>query len=216
MPCLSVEHSKKNLKYRQDSIYCVGDEVDQYWGSMFDKDPDALHTPNSELYECQRRLTGWYRAFPQMKLAISNHGLRWAKKAFKAGIPSQMLIPYQKLISAPRGWVWREDWEIRFRHKMVYMIHGLGYGGMYAYRHAALDNGCNTVFGHLHANAGIARIKTKRQDIWGMNVGCLINVPAYAFHYGKDARFKPWLGAGVVLDGGRTPLLIPYERFRDV
>lgn len=207
--CKAVQ---RDFRIPPANVLCVGDELDQYWGGLWDKDPDALHTPNSELYESRRVLHAWYRAFPEMRLAVSNHGLRWAKKAFKAGIPSQMLRSYQELIGAPKGWRWQHQWLVKERRPFL-LIHGMGYGGMNAFRQAPLDQGVSTVFGHLHANAGIAHIVTGNQALWGMNVGCLIDVEAYAFNYGKDSRFKPWRGVGVVVDGGLTPILVPYERF---
>ncbi len=207
--CLAV---KREFRIESDAIFNVGDEVDQYWGGLWDKDPDALHTPNSELGESLERLKAWYRAFPMMRLATSNHGMRWAKRASKAGIPSQMIRKYQEVLQAPAGWVWKDRWLIEMAKAKVLMFHGVGYGGTYAYRQAAVDKGVNTVFGHLHSNAGIAPVVTDVGTRWGMNVGCLIDPTAYAFHYGKDMKFMPWLGIGIVIDGGLTPILIPYER----
>lgn len=206
--------TKRELRIPDDNIYCVGDEVDQVMGSLYKKDIDGSYTANQEIAESKRRLREWYRTFPQMKLATSNHGMRWARKAFEAEIPSQMLRSYQDMLEAPKGWVWKDAWQINAKHRRIKMIHGVGYGGMYAFRHAPMDHGQCVVFGHLHANAGISHIETASQSIWGMNTGCLIDTHAYAFNYGKDNRFKPWLGLGVVIDGGRTPVLIPYERLK--
>lgn len=203
----------KDFGVDPDNIYCVGDEVDQYFGSLYKKDIDGSHTANQEIAETKTRLRGWFRAFPDLKIATSNHGQRWARKAFEAEIPAQMMKSYQEVLGAPEGWRWRDFWDIKADKREIRMIHGVGYGGMYAFRHAALDQGKCVVFGHLHANAGISHIVTSSQKIYGMNTGCLIDVQAYAFNYGKDNRFKPWLGLGVIVDGGLTPILVPYERF---
>jgi hypothetical protein len=202
----------KEFKIPPDHIYNVGDEVDQYWGGLWDKDPDALHTPNSELYESKQKLLKWYRAFPQMKLAVSNHGMRWAKRASKAGLPSQMIKSYQEILEAPKGWQWKDEWIIKGKRAPVRMVHGVGYGGAQGARNAAMDAGVSTIIGHLHGHAGISTIRTARQNLWSMNVGCLIDVEAYAFEYGRDSRNKPCLGVGVVVDGGLTPIFVPYER----
>lgn len=207
-----VQKVAKEFRIPKDAMFCVGDEVDQYWGGMWEKDPDASHTATSELQESRRRLQEWYKAFPQMKLATSNHGNRWARKATNAGIPSQFLKAYHDLLEAPKGWVWKDHWLIRMGRAPVHMFHGVGYSGATAYRQAAIDKGLNVVFGHLHSNAGIAHIVTDNGKRWGMNVGALIEPSAYAFHYGRDSKFKPWLGCGIVIDGGLTPILIPYER----
>lgn len=203
----------KEFKIPKTNICCVGDEVDQYFGSLYKKSADGLYTATQELKESTERLKAWYREYPEMKLCTSNHGMRWARKASEAEIPSQMIRAYQEIIAAPKGWQWRDSWVIRGKHRAFKMIHGLGYSGMYAYRQAPLDMGMNTVFGHLHSNAGIAHINTAGQKLWGMNVGSLIDTEAYAFAYNRDHRIKPWLGVGIILDGGLTPQLIPYERF---
>ncbi len=195
-----------------ENVYCVGDEVDQVMGSLYRKDIDGSYTANQEIAESKRRLREWYKAFPLMKLATSNHGQRWARKAFEAEIPSQMIKSYQELLEAPKGWQWKDAWQINAEHRKIHVFHGCGYGGMYAYRQAAMDHGKCVVFGHLHANAGIAHVVTESQSLWGMNVGSLIDTKAFAFNYGKHNRVKPWLGIGIVIDGGLTPILIPYER----
>jgi hypothetical protein len=144
-----------------------------------------------------------------MKVCTSNHGIRWMKKAAEAQIPSELMRSYREVIQAPDGWIWQDAWVFRQLRHPFRVIHGMGYSGMNGHRTAALDGGISTAIGHLHAHAGIAYITTSGQTIWGMNTGCLIDVAAYAFQYGKDARFKPSLGLSVVFDEGRTPIWFP-------
>jgi UDP-2,3-diacylglucosamine pyrophosphatase LpxH len=201
---------QKRYKIDEDAVYCVGDELDLYHGSLHKKDPDADLTPNQEFELAKIKLKEWYKAFPKMKLATSNHGLRWLRKAFEADIPSQILRPYRSLIEAPRGWVWKDRWNIQGAAEQISMIHGMGYSGMYAHRQMALDLGTNVVHGHLHSNAGISFVKTDERQIWGMNVASLIDIPSYAFKYGKYNRNKPMLSVGLALEGGRMPVLVPF------
>jgi UDP-2,3-diacylglucosamine pyrophosphatase LpxH len=208
------KETQREYKIDDDAVYNVGDELDLYHGSMHKKDPDAELTPNQELELARQKLLKWYKAFPKMKLATSNHGLRWLRKAFDADIPSQILVPYRKLLRAPSGWQWKDRWNIQGKARKMSMIHGLGYGGMYAHRHAAMDLATNVIHGHLHSNAGISYINTDEVSRWGFNVGCLIDNEAFCFRYGKHFRHKPILGLGVVLDGGMTPMFIPYERWK--
>lgn len=208
--CQAVARDFKiNLK---DSVYNVGDEVDHYFGGQWEKSVAGHHTALSEIEDSKARLKEWYRAFPHMQLAVSNHGLRWARKAAAAQIPSAMIVPYQKIIEAPKTWVWKERWVIPARHPIL-MIHGMGYTGQNGHRNAAIDSGMNTVIGHLHSHAAISYLKTGASRFWAMNVGCLINETAYCFEYGRYNRQKPVLGVGVVVDGGLTPIFVPYERF---
>ena len=150
---------KQDFKIPQDNILCVGDEVDQYFGSLYRHDPDALHSPCTEIMETRDKIKQWSSKFPKVKFAVSNHGLRWAKKAFDAQIPSQMIKPYQEIIGAPKGWVWKYSWKIKAKYPFQ-MIHGTGYSGHTAHRLAAMDAGMSTVIGHLHSHAGISHVKT--------------------------------------------------------
>jgi hypothetical protein len=179
---------------------------------MYPKTPDASLTANQELALTVGKLQRWYDYFPKMKLATSNHGIRYMKKATASDIPSKILKSYREILEAPVGWQWKDVWEINAKHKIT-MIHGMGYSGHLGHKNAAIDYGTNLVMGHLHSNAGIVKISTAGKRIWGCNAGCLIDVNAMAFDYGKYSRNKPVLTVCVVIDGGLTPMLIPYERF---
>lgn len=209
--CKAVQ---KEYGIPSENILNVGDEVDSYHGGRWPKDPDVPMTARAELQIVRQRLKPWYAAFPKMRLAVSNHGIRWLKKATAAEIPSELLRSHKEILGAPSGWQWKDTWTIKGSRSHFKMLHGLGYGGMYAYRTAAMDQGTNVIFGHLHANAGIAHIVTESKRCWGCNVGSLIDVDSFAFQYGKYNRFKPWLGVGVVLNGGTTPILVPYDGFK--
>lgn len=198
------------FKIPEENIYNVGDELDLYWGSTHKKDPDADMTPRQELRESRKKIAQWIKAFPIMKLAISNHGLRWLRKAFEADIPSEILRSYRSIIDAPKSWIWKERWNIQASRARIAMIHGMGYSGQNGHRNAAMDLGCNVVHGHLHSHAGISYINTDGREIYGFNVGCLIDTSSFAFKYGKYNRSKPVLGCGVVINGGTTPIFIPY------
>jgi hypothetical protein len=43
--------------------------------------------------------------------------------------------------------------------------------------------------------------------IFGMNVGCLVDMKTVAFKYAKKFKFKPTLGLGVITEG--VPQFIP-------
>lgn len=205
--CLSIV---REYKIPLKNILNVGDEIDGYWGSSYNKSPDASMTASGEIEAGRKIMREWYKAFPLMKLAVSNHGLRWAKKASDAEIPSQLLKSYREIIDAPTGWQWKDEWFFDVEHPFR-MIHGMGYSGKDGARNAAIDSNCSTVIGHLHSFAGIHYIRTAGKTIWGMNAGCLIDDKQYAFEYGKYSRNKPIISAAVILDDGRLPIVIPFK-----
>lgn len=202
---------KKHYGIKDEHCLCVGDEIDAVHGSLFAKNPDARHSPITELEDTLERLKQWYAAFPKMKVAVSNHGLRYWKRASDAGIPSRVLRTYKETLEAPKDWYWQDSWIIQASRRPFMMVHGMEYGGQTPYRMAPLIEGMSVVHGHLHSSAGIAYIRTKTQNLWGFNVGSLIDPDAYAFQYSKYSRFKANLGIGVIANGGTTPLWIPYE-----
>lgn len=201
---------QKEFKVPPENVYHVGDEVDQYWGSKYPKYVMSDHTALQEIEETLDRLKLWYRKFPKMKLCTSNHGERWMKKALEAEIPSVLMRRYRDILEAPRTWRWQDKWLVKSKHPFC-IIHGVGYSGQRGHINAAIDNGMSTIIGHLHTHAGVTPIKTNNLTMWGMNVGCLIDEKAYAFHYSKHQRYRPNLGVGVVLDDGKMPVLVPYE-----
>lgn len=207
----------KHYKIPKEHILNVGDELDCYHGGRWPKDPDGKFSASGELATSKAKLREWYEAFPEMKLAISNHGLRWVRKASGAEIPSQLMRSYQEIIEAPPGWEWRPRWKFDTKHPF-HMIHGMGYSGKDGHRNAAIDSGASTVIGHLHSHAGISYLRTGDAGahhgglkIWAANAGCLIDPTQYAFDYGKESRFKPAVGCLIIFNQGSTPMWVPYD-----
>jgi len=201
---------KKHYKIKDEHVYCVGDESDNYWGGAWKKSPDAAHTARQELKASQEEFSRWYNKFPLMKIAISNHGTRWMRKAFDAEIPSQMIRSYCDIIQSPEGWQWRQAWDVK--DKFPWRVeHGDHWGGQYPHKQAALHLGRSVVIGHHHSLAGIEHMQTATQQIWGMITGCLIDFESYAFDYARGSKFKPCLGVGLVTNNGRTPQWLPFE-----
>lgn len=208
---------KKYFKVSDENVINIGDEVDQYFGSLWEQDPDAIHSSVLEIEESKEKLRQWIDAFPYMKVCISNHGMRWARKASAAKIPSVMVKHYQEVLGIPETWQYKLEHKFNTRHPFR-VIHGMGYSGEKGHINAALDSGMSTAIGHLasfggvmHLRRGISEGYNAANKIWAMNTGCLIDTESYAFHYGKDHRSKPTLGCGLVLNSGTTPLFIPID-----
>lgn len=208
---------KKYFKIPDENIINVGDEIDEYFGSLYKKDPNGIHTATSEIHASIDKLKKWQNAFPKMKLCISNHGQRWAKKASEAEIPSAMMRTYQEVLQIKSSWQYKLEWRINSRHPFR-VIHGMGYSGEKGHINAAIDSGMSTCIGHLHSFGGVAHLRKgisdeykTAQSIWAMNTGCLIDVASYAFHYGRESRSKPTLGCGVVINNGTTPIFFPLD-----
>lgn len=173
--------------------------------------PDSPHTANSEIKAAKIALKEWVAVFPKMLVCTSNHGMRWIRKAANADIPSQMIRAYQDVLELPDTWRYADEWTIPTPHPFK-IVHGMQFGGQTPYRKAAEISDMSVAFGHLHSSQGICHIMTyDNKKRWAFNVGCLIDIDGFAFQYGKYNKFKPNLGAGVVFNGGTTPIWIPLD-----
>lgn len=183
-------------RWKCNKVVCIGDEVDFHAISNYDPDPSG-RSSGDELTLAISALKPLYRLFPSVSVCTSNHTARPYKKAFKCGLPSKFLKSYREFLEAPKGWEWRDLWEI----EGVLYIHGEGFSGENAHLKAAKTTMKSTVIGHIHSHGGVGYIQTEFKRIFGMNCGCGVDVNAYAFAYGKNCPSKPTLGAGIVIDG---------------
>lgn len=184
-------------RYRPTEVVCLGDEIDAAALGEWDKDPDQPGAKD-ELDKSIKLLKILYKIFPTVKVCTSNHTSRIYRKAFKAGIPKQVLRTYQEILEAPKTWIWQDSWEI----DAVIYEHGEGFSGAAGALKAAKENMQSTVIGHLHSYAGIQYYANAKYLIFGFNAGCLIDKHNPAFNYGKHIKAKPIIGIGIV-DSGR-------------
>lgn len=201
---------KRHYKVPANRVYCVGDETDQYWGSLYKKSVQAGHTAVQEIEASIDQLRPWYEEFPEMKLAISNHGVRWMKKALEVEVPSQLMRDYKDVIQAPKGWVWQKQWVVQDYHPFI-VEHGDDFAGPTPHLQAANANLYSTAIGHHHTKSGIEYVNGRSGQKWGMVTGCTIDFEAYAFDYARKHLTKPVLSGGLVFNRGTTPVIIPME-----
>lgn len=201
---------KRHYQVPDENVLCVGDEVDQFHGSLYPKEGNEELTAKGELKAAKEKIKEWASYLPLMKIATSNHGMRWLKKAAAVQIPSVLMRTYHEVLGMPEGWQIRDSWTIQTQ-KPFLLKHGLDCSGKTPYRGSAELSPISTVFGHLHSSAGICYVNTAEKSVFSMNVGCLIDVESFAFRYSKWSKFKPCLGAGIVANGGTMPIWVPYS-----
>lgn len=206
--CVSLQDE---FNIPSEHIYCAGDFEDQYNFGRWPKSPDRGHTHLQELEATRKDVKEWGRAFPLLKMCTSNHGTRIEKKAFEAEIPSQLIRSHQEIFEYPKGWELAEEYIVMATKHEFALQHGDGFSGVKGHIDAAMANGLSTAIGHLHSYAGVTHIKTRHQELWAANAGCLVDSSQYAFEYGKHSKFKPTIGALVILDGGRWPVFVPLS-----
>lgn len=199
-----LEYCRKiQEKYDCGTVVHVGDEVDLCAISQWEKDPDGL-SAGSESEQAQIKMQDWFKVFPEVKVCIGNHTARPFRLARTIGIPKKFLKTYEETWGAPKGWKWEEHWEI----DNVLYTHGNGLSGANAAIKLASQYRQNCVIGHIHSEAGVQFNATKKDIVWGMQVGGAIDDKQYAFAYAKDQIKKSIIGCGVVIQG-TTPIYLP-------
>jgi predicted phosphodiesterase len=193
-------------KFGCGQIIHIGDEIDNHAISYHESNPNG-HSPGKEGELALEALQKWYKTFPEVKVCIGNHSALHRRKAQTAGLPDRYIKTFEEAWEAPKGWKWGLQWEI----DNVMFTHGTGSSGQMGAINRAKDNRQSTVIGHVHSFGGVLYLASGRDLIFGLNVGCGIDINAYAMEYGRDFAKRPTLGCGVVMDGGRTGLFVPMD-----
>jgi len=180
-------------EYKCSRVIHIGDLIDSHAISNYASDPNGL-SPKNEILKARKRLKKWFEVFPNVYLCKGNHDKRIALKGKKDKLPNEVFKSFREIWQLPKGWI--DAYEFIFDN--VLYTHGEGYSGKNAHIQAAMDNRMSTVIGHLHSVSGVEYLANSKSIIFGMAVGCGIDVKKYAFEYGKGFRRKPILSCGVV------------------
>lgn len=183
--------------YGVDTVIHIGDLVDNHGLTFHEREP-LLHNATGELQDAREALQEWYRAFPYLTLIQGNHDRLPARQLQKLGMaPSIYLRPLEEVYDMPKGWQVVDDVMI----DDVLYHHGETALGVNGFRKDAESRMCSTVSGHNHSNAGISATATSQELVWGLAVGCGVNMKHMAFAYGRHFTRKPVIACGVVYHG---------------
>lgn len=180
-------------KYGVGQVVCCGDLVDNHALSRFQTEPSAKGAYD-ELDMSIAEVKKFVKAFPRVKMLRGNHDDIPIRQAKTIGMGERYLKSYSELLEIPKTWEIEDEIiinDVLYKHG----INCLGKDGAY---NAAIAERMSTVIGHAHAFAGCKYAANKRDIIFGINVGCGIDIDAYAFAYGKYDKNRPILGCGIV------------------
>lgn len=184
----------------------IGDVCDNHAISFHDSDPDG-HGAGEEAKVARKSLKRWSKAFPKLQICIGNHDALIYRKANAHGLPNSWIKGYNEFWETPQTWQWDFDFDI----DNVKYQHGTGKSGQYAHVKWSESNRQSTVIGHLHSFGGVNYMASKKDLIFGLNVGCGIDISKYAFEYAKNFANRPTLGCGVVYENGHKGIFIPMK-----
>lgn len=202
----ALKFCKQQYKFFNcNAVVFIGDIVDNHAISYHETDPDGLGAAD-ELEAAVKSLKKWFRAFPNAYVCLGNHDLLIERKARTHGLPKRLFKSFKEIIGAPKGWTFGYSFQI----DGVKYMHGTGGGGKNAHIIRAVKNRQSTVIGHFHSTLGIGYMASHKDLIFGMNVGCGIDISSYAMEYGKDFVDRPVLGCGIVFEG-RAATTVPMH-----
>lgn len=195
-----------------DTVIFIGDVVDWHAISFHAKNPECPG-PTDEYELAKQHVRKWAELFPVASVCIGNHDERPRRLARTVNIPDFMLKDYSDIWPA-KNW----EWAWRFKIDGVTYKHGKGCSGIHPAWNLMNKMQQSVVIGHCHTRAGIKGFCNDEHRRFGMDVGCGVDEKMFQFVYQFDNPIRPFLSAGVVIDG--TPYLEPMpcgkgERYHD-
>ena len=181
-------------KWGVTDIVNIGDLVDNHALSRHQTETIAMgsnHEFNISLAEVKK----YTDAFPKGKLTLGNHDMIPYRQAATLGLGTNHMKSFKDLWELPDTWEVAESFVI----DNVLYTHGINAAGVNGAMNLAIKQRLSSVIGHAHSFGGVKYNANARDIIFGMNVGCGIDVDAYAFYYGKFYVNKPTLGCGIVI-----------------
>ena len=198
-------------QYGVGQVVCCGDLVDNHAISRHQTETCAK-SPYDELDMTIAEVKKFTKAFPKVSFCTGNHDNIPERQAATLGIGTRYLKSFHDLLELPKTWVIGEEFII---NNVLYK-HGINCTGKNGALNTALQERMSVVIGHSHSFGGCQYSANPRNIIFGMNVGCGIDIDAYAFAYGKHSKYRPTLGCGIVFSN-TSAIFVPMgaEYFRN-
>lgn len=181
-------------------VVIIGDVIDSHYSSYHETSADGMGG-KAELDLAIRKLSRWYKAFPDADVTLGNHDRIIIRKAQTSNIPSQWIREFGEVLGTPD---WRFVTEVYIDG--VRYVHGDKSGKP---RMAVKRDMVSTVSGHYHTDMYVEWSFGKTRRIFAMAVGCGIDSKAYAMGYMQGGK-KEAIGIGIVI-GGNVAFNVPMD-----
>lgn len=181
------------IKAGVNEVVFIGDIVDMHAISRHQSNPKSKSAYDE--YDLALNEIGKFsKAFPEAKVCIGNHDAIPYRQAATLGMGDIFLKDFKQLWNLP------EEWEIsnEFIIDDVLYKHGINCGGKDGAINTAIQERMSTVIGHMHSNGGCKYVANNQSLIFGLNVGCGVDINSYGMEYGIHFKNKPTLGCGIV------------------
>lgn len=185
----------------------VGDYVDQYAFSGWDKDPDMVHA-SSELEAARKDVAAFEELCGKRPILVTvgNHCMRIYRKAVGAGIPRSCLLSLNEIYDSRAEFY--DEIVIKRKDEANIIVHHHGSNNLET---TALGRGANLICGHLHYSHYVRYNSTPDHLLWSLQCACLIDKHSLAFAYSKAPVKRPIIGAAIVEFGKPWPIPMPLN-----
>lgn len=202
-PCMHAGYlghlQSVHKRWKLDRVVHIGDLVD--WTAISFHASHPGHPSAEAEYQLALTQVGQIRkAFPEATVLLGNHDTRPARLSASVNIPDFLLKTHADIWCTPK-WSYIDRYgEITIDN--VRYCHGeVGRTGREAALKNAIESFAPTVQGHLHSQCGTQWWCNSRRKVFGMQVGCGIDIKKLQFLYARKFTHRPILGCGVVIDG---------------
>jgi hypothetical protein len=195
-------------KYRVTRIVHIGDMCDFHAISRHQTETDAVDAM-TELKLARAQIDLYTKTFPKVDLTLGNHCLIPIRQAASLGIPREFLKGFKELWKLPVGW--NVDEQIIIND--VLYEHGINALGANGALNKAVNAMQSCVIGHAHSGGGCQYKSNSKSIIFGLNVGCGVDIDAYAFAYGKYNKNRETLGCGIVFDSANAIFVPMHDKY---
>ena len=187
-------------KHNLNKVIFIGDVIDNHYASFHEVSNEAKGG-KYELDDAVKKLSRWYKAFPNADVTLGNHDRIIVRKAQTSNIPSKWIKEYKEVLETP-NWNFVTD----VYYDGVRYVHGDKSGKP---RMAAKRDMVSTVSGHYHTDFYCEWLFGKTRAIFALACGCGIDSKSYAMGYMQGGK-KEAIGCGVVV-GGHTAFNVKME-----
>ena len=174
-----------------NKVVFIGDIIDNHYSSYHETDAEGMGG-KYELEQAIKKLSKWYKAFPDADVTLGNHDRIIIRKAQSSNIPSKWIKEFGEVLETPN---WRFVTEVYIDG--VRYVHGDKSGKP---RMATKRDMVSTVSGHYHTDMYVEWMFGKTRAIFAMAVGCGIDSKSYAMGYMQGGK-KEAIGVGIVKGG---------------
>ena len=198
---------------RPDVVVLLGDHVDCFTISRFDKTPDRVKSLEDEI-AVTNELLDRIKA-PVVHYCEGNHEHRLPRYLSQKAPELWGMMSMRKLLKIDeRGWKWRNYRDDAVRIGRMAFKHDVGRCGKYASHHSLADYGGNICFGHTHHGGTVYQSTVKGSQRVALNTGWLGDVDAIDYRHREMARRDYQHGFGLVYVDDSTGNV--YAQFKPI